>query len=292
MIIIKKKSFIITVVFLLVLIIAILIYFDNNVLQVSQYTISSNKIPASFNGFKILQLSDLHSKKFGKDNDRLIKKINEEKPDIIVMTGDMVDRKDTNYNNFMSLARVLSKSYETYYIVGNHEQSLSEDKQRFLLDKLKEIGVRVLDNEKVEITKGSDSINLYGLWINLRYYKDENNGYTKGVSLGTKQMETILGNLDSNSYNVLLAHNPLYFDTYEKWGADLTLSGHIHGGMIRLPFVGGLLSPERKFFPKYDAGNYKVSGKDLIVSRGLGNGKLAFRIFNKPEIVVITLKSN
>ena len=277
--------------FLLVLIIAILIYFDNNALQVSQYTIASNKIPTAFNGFKILQLSDLHSKSFGKDNSKLIKKINNEKPDIIVMTGDMVSRKDTDYDTFINLAQELSKSYEIYYIVGNHEQSLSEDIQRSLLDKLIEIGVRVLDNEKVEIVKGGDSINLYGLWINLRYYKDVKNEYTKGISLGLKQMEIILGSIDSNSYNVLLSHNPLYFDAYSKWGADLTLSGHVHGGMIRLPFVGGLISPERKLFPKYDAGMYTIDGKELIVNRGLGIGKFGFRLFNRPEISVITLKS-
>jgi predicted MPP superfamily phosphohydrolase len=288
---ITNNIFITSVIFLLLLIIAILIYLDNNDLEVSQYTISSSKIPAAFNDFKILQLSDLHSKSFGKNNDKLIKKINGEKPAIIVMTGDMVSRGDTKYDNFINLAKKLSESYDTYYIVGNHEQSLSEDRQRFLLGKLKEIGVRVLDNEKVEIRKGCNSINLYGLWINMRYYKDVNNGYTKGVSLGTEQMEIILGNTAMDSYNVLLAHNPLYFETYSKWGADLTLSGHIHGGMIRLPFVGGLLSPERKFFPKYDAGRYAVKGKVLIVNRGLGVGKIGFRLFNRPEISVITLKS-
>jgi predicted MPP superfamily phosphohydrolase len=257
---------------------------------VTHYTISSDKIPGPFNGFKILQLSDLHSKNFGTDNYKLIKKINNEKPDIIVMTGDMVSRNDTKYDTFINLAKQLCKSYDTYYIVGNHEQSISEDKLKALLDKLIEIGVRVLDNEKVTITKGRDSINLYGLWLDLRYYKDVNNNYSKGVALRTEQIETILGNINSNSYNVLLTHNPLYFDTYSKWGADLTFSGHVHGGMIRLPLIGGLLSPERKFFPKYDAGKYKVNGKELIVNRGLGIGKLGFRLFNRPEISVITLK--
>ncbi|WP_096233565.1 metallophosphoesterase [Thermoanaerobacterium sp. RBIITD] len=237
-----------------------------------------------------MQLSDLHSKNFGKNNYRLIKKINSENPDIIVMTGDMVNTKDTDFEVFINLAEQLSKSYETYYIVGNHEQNLSDNKLKSLTDKLNTIGIRVLDNEKVTITKGNDSINLYGLWFNLKYYKDVSNEYTKNAYFGTEQIKTVLGSLDNNSYNILLTHNPVYFDTYSNWGADLTLSGHIHGGMVRIPFMGGLLSPEREIFPKYDAGEYQINGKELIVNRGLGNS-FGFRIFNRPEISVIILSN-
>lgn len=285
---VKRKNILIVVI-LLVIIAAAKIYFDNNFLEVSQYTVKSNKIPTSFKDFKILQLSDLHSKNFGNRNNKLIKKVNSENPDIIVMTGDMVNTKDTDFEVFINLAEQISKRYDTYYIVGNHEQNLTDDKRKILIDKLNEIGIRVLDNEKVTITRGTESINLYGLWFALRYYKDLNNEYTKDVFFGAKQIQTVLGNLDIDSYNILLTHNPLYADTYSNWGADLTLSGHIHGGMIRIPFIGGLLSPERKFFPKYDAGKYQVNGKVLIVNRGLGNGDFGIRVFNRPEISVITL---
>ncbi|MDK2801720.1 MAG: uncharacterized protein PWQ70_3339 [Clostridiales bacterium] len=285
---VKGKNILIIVI-LLAIIATAEIYFDNNSLEVSHYTVTSNKIPTSFKGFKILQLSDLHSKNFGNYNNKLIKKINSENPDIIVMTGDMVNVKDTDFEVFINLAKQISKSFDTYYIVGNHEQNLTDDKRKILIDKLNEIGIRVLDNEKVTITRGTDSINLYGLWFNLRYYKDLNNQYTKDVFFGTEKIQNVLGNLDTNSYNILLTHNPLYVDTYSNWGADLILSGHIHGGMIRIPFIGGLLSPEREFFPKYDAGKYQVNGKILIVNRGLGNGDLGIRVFNRPEISVITL---
>ncbi len=285
---VKRKNILIVVI-LLVIIAAAKIYFDNNFLEVSQYTVKSNKIPTSFKDFKILQLSDLHSKNFGNRNNKLIKKVNSENPDIVVMTGDMVNTKDTDFEIFINLAERISKRYDTYYIVGNHEQNLNDDKRKILINKLNEIGIRVLDNEKVTITRGTDSINLYGLWFALRYYKDLNNEYTKDVFFGAKQVQTILGNLDIDSYNILLTHNPLYADTYSNWGTDLTLSGHIHGGMIRIPFIGGLLSPERKFFPKYDAGKYQVNGKILIVNRGLGNGDFGIRVFNRPEISVITL---
>lgn len=283
----KKNS--IVIVFLVILIIATGIYCDNNVLQVSHYKVTSNKIPASFKNFKILQLSDLHSKSFGSANCRLIKKINDEKPDIVVMTGDMINTKDTDYEVFINLAKEMCKSYKTYYIVGNHEQNLSDDKLKNLKNELKSIGVKVLDNEKVTITKGIGSINLYGLWFGLKYYKDINKKYNQNVYFGTEQIKTILGDLDDNSYNILLTHSPLYFDTYSAWGADLTLSGHIHGGMIRIPFIGGLFSPEKEFFPKYNAGKYMIKGKELIVNRGLGNGNFGIRIFNRPEITVITL---
>jgi predicted MPP superfamily phosphohydrolase len=284
---IRKKIPII--IFLLAIITTAKIYFDNNFLEVTQYTVTSNKIPTEFIGFRILHLSDLHNKNFGDNNSILIKKIASENPDIIVMTGDMVNARDTDFKVFTNFAEQISKNYNTYYIVGNHEQSLSDNKRKILLDSLNEIGIRVLDNEKDTITRGTDSINLYGLWFNLRYYKDLNNEYTRDVFFGAEQIQSILGNLDTNSYNILLTHNPLYADTYSNWGADLTLSGHIHGGMIRIPFIGGLLSPERKFFPKYDAGKYEVNEKTLIVNRGLSNGDFGIRVFNRPEISVITL---
>lgn len=285
---VKRKNLLIIVI-LLVIIAVGRIYFDNNILEVSHYTVASNKIPTSFKGFKILQLSDLHSKSYGNYNNKLIKKVNSEKTDIVVMTGDMVNAKDADFEVFINLAEQIGKRYETYYIVGNHEQNLNDDKRKELMDKLNEIGIRVLDNEKVTITRGMDSINLYGLWFNLRYYKDLSNEYTKDIFFGAEQIQSILGSLDTDSYNILLTHNPLYADTYSNWGADLILSGHIHGGMIRIPFAGGLLSPERDLFPEYDAGKYEVNNKVLIVNRGLGNGDFGFRVFNQPEISIITL---
>jgi len=126
-----------------------------------------NENPTSFKGFKILQLSDLHNKSFGNNNNRLVKKIIGENPDIIVMTGDMVNAKDNDFEVFINLAEQISKSFDVYYIVGNHEQDLNEDKRKILMDKLSEIGIRVLDNEKVTISRGAESINLYGLWFNL-----------------------------------------------------------------------------------------------------------------------------
>lgn len=285
----RKRKRVRNVIFLLLIFGIVRVYIDNNLLQISHYTVKSDKISRAFNGFKILQLSDLHSRDLGKENQKLIDKINGEKPDIVVMTGDMINAADTNFEVFIHLAKQISENYNTYYIVGNHEQILRGNKLKSLIKTIKAFGIKVIDNKKVTITKGKDSISLYGLWINLKYYKDARDENEKNEYIGKGQVKTILGNIDKNSYNILLTHNPLYFDTYANWGADLTLTGHIHGGMIRIPFMGGMFSPERKLFPKYSGGKYKIGYKELIVNRGLGNGEFPIRIFNRPEISVVTL---
>jgi len=261
-----------------------LIYFDNTLIKVSSYKIKSDKIPKGFNKFKIVHLSDLHSYGFKNYNIQLIKKINNENPNIIIMTGDMVNKYDTNFEKFLNLSEVLSKKYDIYYILGNHEVRLKKDDLDFIIRKLKKFGIRVLSNEKVNIMRKKDYINIYGMDIPLSYYKIINKPSNVGEIING-----VLNQCNEKEYNILLAHNPLYFEEYAKNNVDLTLSGHVHGGMIRLPFIGALLSPERKFFPKYSSGVYKVNNKKLIVSRGIGHSRPGVRLFNRPEIVSITL---
>ncbi|HHY25414.1 MAG TPA: metallophosphoesterase [Desulfitobacterium dehalogenans] len=280
----KIKPFLIVV---LIMIIGAL-YFGNNTVGVSRYQISTTRLPAEFNNFKILQLSDLHSKQFGRESWRLIRIIDKEEPDIIVMTGDMVNTSDENYDVFYQLSADLAKRYKLYYIAGNHEQILMDYR---IIQFLNSNGITVLDNEGVKIEKGNDHINLYGLWFNLKYYKDRNDPYTKDLYYDLDTMQETLGSSNSNEYNILLTHNPMYFTTYAKWGADLTLSGHVHGGIVMIPFKGGLLSPERDFFPEYYGGIYSIEDRSMIVNRGLGNGNFGIRVFNKPEISVITLSN-
>lgn len=285
----KKRWYLILLVVILFFIIELIM--SKEVITVTKNIIESDQIPHSFDGFKILQISDLHSKEFGKDNRRLIKSIDELEPDLIAITGDMINRKETDYSVFYELVANLVDKYPIYYIVGNHEQNLDEEVLEEMLDYIEGLGVQVLDNEKVTIEKDGEAINLYGLWFHLRYYRDLSNEYTEDYYFGTKQIKKILGRAEEEDFNILLAHNPVYFDTYSTWGADLTLSGHMHGGMVRIPFVGGLFSPEQEFFPEYDGGIYEDGYNTMIVSRGLGSGKAGFRFFNKPELVLITLKS-
>ncbi len=260
-------------------------YLSNKLITVATYNIKSNKIPLEFDKFKIIQLSDFHNYRYlGKDNKIAIDKINLENPDIIVMTGDMINKYDKKFNNFFELVEVLSKRYSMYYIVGNHEKRLKKDYLSLIIKKLENLGTKILNDNKFVVMKKKSHINIYGIDIPLSYYKTKNR-----PSNISEILSSSLNKCNCIEYNILLAHNPLYFDEYADYNVDLTLSGHVHGGMIRLPFLGGILSPERKFFPKYSNGVYSINNKKLIVSRGMGHSKPGMRIFNIPEIVSITL---
>lgn len=259
-------------------------------IDVSKYEVASVKVPKAFDGFRILQLSDLHNRRFNKNNKKIVKIIEKQKPDIIVMTGDMVSSNSTGFSNFFSLVEELDGKYPIYYIFGNHEQRLSVEKQAIIIGKLREYRVKVLNNQHESITKNDESIEIFGLKQELIYYTNYLKS-KKTYSYETKDMENAIRKADSKKFNILLAHNPLYFETYEKWGADLVFSGHVHGGIIQIPFIGGFLSPERKLFPKYSGGEYEINDSKMIVSRGLGYTKINLRFFNNPEICVVELKS-
>lgn len=216
-----KRGTIKLIIFLCVLamLLVIRLYIDHNVISKAYYEIISEKIPSSFDGFKIVQLSDLHSKDFKGD---LEEKINEENPNIIVMTGDMVSANQTNYSVFLNLAKNLSKKYEVYYIKGNHEGELSKKNYKVLEDALLSYGIKVLDNEKVTLTKDNEIINLYGMWCNQRYYSRANSD--KDYVIKEETLEKLLDVPNKEEYNVLLMHTPVYFSEYAKWGADLILS--------------------------------------------------------------------
>ncbi len=260
--------------------------YSNFTVGVSEYTVSFSELPDDFSGYKIVQLSDLHNRRYP----FMMAKINKLKPDIVVMTGDMVSSSDTDYTSFLSLAEKVSKRYPTYFIVGNHEQMLSDLNYERLIAAVSDLGIEVLDNSKAELERGNSKINLFGLWFNLRYYRDLNDEKEAGYFVDKEKMDELLGRAPEGC-NILLAHSPVFFDGYAEWGADLTLSGHMHGGMIRIPFYGGLFSPEREFFPKYDAGLFEQKNSKLIISRGLGE-HIGFRLFNQPEIVLIKLMQN
>jgi len=259
-------------------------------IDISRYEISSAKIPKSFDGYTILQLSDLHSRSFGKDHEKLLKKVDAENPDIIVLTGDMVNTKDSNFSTFYNLAKKLTEKYPVYYIVGNHELRLPLHKYNEILVNLRQLGVNVLTNKTISLFKDSERIALTGFTLPLSHYTSKLHKQDH-KELTSETIEQFIGSAEKNTFQILLSHNPLYFDTYADWGADLTLSGHIHGGIIRFPLIGGILSPERTFFPKFSAGKYEKENSTIIVNRGLGNGTVNLRIFNNPEISIIKLKS-
>ena len=265
----------------------------NNKIDVTEYSILNKKVPEEFNDFKIVQLSDFHSNGYKDTTDIIINKIENINPDIVVMTGDMVSWKIGNIEELEKLISSLSINYPIYYINGNHEQLLeiiNLNEYNEFLNKIKNLGVTYIKNNFVEIFRDGESINLYEIDIPL---VDSTGLYVKEDELDDDYINNKLSNIKSNKFNILLAHNPLFIDEYSSWGADLVISGHMHGGVIRIPIIDeGVLSPEKKFFPKYDAGEFKVGDTTMIINRGIGTSSINLRVFNNPEISVITLKSN
>lgn len=277
-----KKRFWRNLVLICLVLFAIQLYVDNNVIEVSKYEVSFENLPKEFDGTVILHISDLHSKVFGMDNEQLYTKIREINPDYIMLTGDMINATDTDFSVFYDLAENIGHEYETYYIVGNHELALSNKDYNAIANTITDFGIKILDNETITLTKNGDSINLHGMWFNSKYYMGD--GFTLEV------MEKIMSD-DDGGFDILLTHNPKYLNVYAEWGAELTLTGHVHGGMVRLPFVGAVFSPERTLFPKYSKGIYTTGSNQMLVSRGLGRGLTGFRLFNKPELGVVVLKT-
>lgn len=265
-------------------------------LEKVEYIIENDKIPEDFNDFKIVQISDLHNGIFGKNNINLIELVDSMNPDVIFMTGDLVDGERKNFKVALDLIDELSKKYKIYHIIGNHEQkSLVKRYRNLYKNYFKELynkNIINLEDDCVKIIKNNSYINLYGLTIPLECYTylfDKSN--TKNIKINKDFIKNRLGMTNEGEYNILLSHTPFYFKEYSEWGADLVLSGHVHGGIIRVPLIGGLLSPNREFFPEYDLGEYKKDNSTMILSKGLGGSRIIIRLNCKPEVVGITLKS-
>lgn len=242
-------------------------------IRFKSYTVGSEKLPKDFDGLKIFHLSDLHNKEITSGNKKLLSLIREANPDIIVMTGDMADRKRKGYDKFLSLCRGLPKDIPAFYVIGNHELYYEDEELSEMFTAVRAEGITILNNESVTLEKGKSSVSLYGMWYGIHFYKNRYLGYAMHKTFSVEEMQRLLGR-KAPGFSVLLTHNPLDFPVYSKWGADLTLSGHIHGGFIELPKIGGLLSPERKLLPYYCAGEYFRGNHTLIISRGLGGARM------------------
>lgn len=261
-------------------------------IDLSEYIIETEKMPRGFGGFSFVVMSDLHSNAYGIDLHRVNEMINNIKPDAIFICGDMFNRsiKDEPIDviNYLS---VLAGHYQIFYALGNHEYSQKLDADgrygdRFyeIKEYLEEKGVAFLEDETVTLEKDGVQILLTGLEIDSVFYNKK-----RKTMMGNGLIDMHVGTVDSSKYNILLAHNPEYFEQYENWGANLVLSGHYHGGMIRLPRKGGFVSPRCKLFPKYDAGLFSKDGCNMIVSRGLGCHSIKLRINNNPELVSVKI---
>ena len=271
-----KKKKLVKFIALTVLLIALcpFLYWQNNDLVISRYTYTSDLLSNSFDGFTIVQISDLHNACFGKDQKDLLSAISRQEPDIIVITGDLINSDDQNMENAMTFIDGAVAIAPVYFISGNHD--LFTEDTCALRDQLIDAGVIVLENKVTTIQNASgDAFNLIGL---------------SHANLADDTLTTLCAEVDHTDLTILLAHKPQFFNEYSENDIDLVLAGHAHGGQIRLPFIGGVFAPEQGFFPEYTAGEYQIQDTTMIVSRGLGNSVLPFRLFNRPDIVVITLE--
>ncbi len=265
---------------------------NNQRLSVTSFQMDTNKIPKEFKGCKLVFLTDLHNNSFGKNNEKLIDEIEKQNPDYIMIAGDMIiGKKDFCSHIPIQLLAILTKKYPVYYALGNHEEKLNtfeETKDSTYVEykeKLITLGVRFLDNEQVRLTRSNQSICITGLTIGLNYYQKK----WKQSVMPKDYIHDLVGEAAKDCYQILLAHNPQYFEHYADWGADLVLAGHVHGGIMILPKLGGVIAPNYQLFPKYDSGQFVQNETTMILSRGLGTHTIKVRIHNKPELVVVQL---
>ena len=271
----KKTIIILSVSAIFLLVFAFWMIWGNVAVTVSEYRIESEKLPDAFNGFRIVQVSDLHNEVLGEENSRILEKLEKAAPDIVVLTGDLIDRSKTDVEVAISFAQNACSIAPTYYINGNHENVLTQDEYVVFCDRLSSVGVTVLENESAVIEKNGEYISLVGVI-------DESFGIVSNEMLLDLKSETA-------DFSILLSHRPKDFSRYAACGYDLVLCGHLHGGQFRLPFLGGLYAPSYGIFPEYDGGMYERDGSVLIVSRGVGNSSFPVRFNNPRELVLVEL---
>lgn len=278
----NKKNY--TILIILLLLLAVLvgwIVWDNNRITVTEYTIKDNEIPESFSGYRIVQISDLHNAEFGSENELLLNNIRLLQPDIIVLTGDLIDSYHTDVDVSLAFVRQAVQIAPTYYVFGNHEVRIPDAYHR-LKAGMEEAGVVILE-ESILLKRDSEVLTLVGVPDPSALGVDSQ-AYTKAIDSLLEERIS-----DRSHYSVLLCHRPEVFDAFVENGVDLVFTGHTHGGQIRLPLIGAVFAPDQGLFPAYDAGIFTKENTTMIISRGLGNSSFPFRVDCPPEIVVATL---
>jgi predicted MPP superfamily phosphohydrolase len=256
--------------------------------KITEYYLESGKIKAPV---RAVFLTDLHNREHGKGNRELLEAIYKKEPDFVLIGGDLLIGKEGKPVDVpVRLIEELSQRYPVYYGYGNHESRMAQNRTKYggIYDIYEEVllscGVHLLRNQTMTVGIKGNLICIAGLEIDQKYY-EKFNRYT----YGEKEMTEDIGIRKGEIYHILLAHNPVYFPTYAQWGADLTLSGHLHGGIIRLPVLGGVITPQAKLFPRYDKGLYQLEDRKLIVGAGLGGHTIDIRINNPTELIVIDI---
>lgn len=256
--------------------IVIFLYVNNHWLVVSKHVFESEKVPESFDGLRIVQVSDLHDALFGENQERLVAKVRKAQPDLIFITGDVVDSNRYNLAQSLQAVKGLVELADVYYVPGNHE--VATNKVSEIYEALSSLGVHVMANQSTVLERDGERLAIVGIEDPL-------------MGRSTEEMLAMATTyIPQDMLKLLLAHRPEVFDVYVANGIDLVFSGHAHGGQIRIPGIGGLIAPGQGLFPKYTAGIYEAQKTKMVVSRGLGNSTVPYRIFNLPEIIVMELK--
>ena len=278
----KKKFIVLAAIVAILTMMIIWIAYGNTDLEIYKYNVKSEDIPSEFDNFRIVQISDLHNAEFGENNEKLLLMLKQADADIIAITGDMIDSRNTDIDVAISFAQKAVNIAPVYYVNGNHESRVLGEYEK-LKQGLTDAGVTILENSSADITIGDEAITLIG--INDPTFRMDIVDDTMEQNIAHQLVNVIP---DNDNYKVLLAHRPEYFDVYAG-KVDLVLSGHAHGGQFRIPFIGGLIAPGQGFFPEYYEGSHIKENTEMIVSRGIGNSIIPFRINNKPEIIVAEL---
>ena len=278
----KKKFIVLAAIVAILILLIIWIAYGNTDLEIYKYNVKSEDIPSEFDNFRIVQISDLHNAEFGENNEKLLLMLKQADADIIAITGDMIDSRNTDIDVAISFAEKAVNIAPVYYVNGNHESRVLGEYEK-LKQGLTDTGVIILENSSADITIGDETISLIG--INDPTFRMDIVDDTMEQNIAHQLVNVIP---DNDNYKVLLAHRPEYFDVYAG-NVDLVLSGHAHGGQFRIPFIGGLVAPGQGFFPEYYEGSHIKENTEMIVSRGIGNSIIPFRINNKPEIIVAEL---
>lgn len=250
---------------------------NNEWISVTDYEFESELVPAAFDGFKITQVTDLHDAEFGENHKRLIKKVQATNPDAIFITGDVIDSRRYDLEQSLRAVEQLTLIAPVYYVLGNHEVATNEPK--VIYEALRRLDVRILVNESILLERAGEKIAIAGIEDPLMGME-----VPKMIDLATEKIA-------EDTVTIMLSHRPERFEEYVDENVDLILTGHAHGGQIRIPFIGGLVAPTQGWMPKYTAGRFDKQNTTMIISRGLGNSVFPFRIFNLPEIVTVELKS-
>lgn len=279
----RTKIILLGVIGIILITLIIWVAWGNKALELNMYNISSNELPKEFDGFRIAQVSDLHNAEMGKDNQKLISMLKDAEPDIIVITGDMIDSRNTNVDIALAFAEKAMQVAPCYYVTGNHESRVNE--YDALKEGLNRLGVTVLEDAKTELVVSGEKITIIGV--------DDPNFKMDYLLNDESAIKSKLNELmsEDDGYTILLSHRPELFEAYVDSDVDVVFSGHAHGGQFRIPFIGGVVAPNQGLFPQYDSGIYTKENTNMIVSRGVGNSIVPFRINNRPEVIVVELSS-